>query len=49
MKRFFKSRGGATAIEYSLIAAAVALMIVTGATQIGEATLANFNAVEAGF
>jgi pilus assembly protein Flp/PilA len=35
--RFVKDESGATAIEYGLIAALIALAIVTGATTLGNA------------
>ena len=35
--RFVKDESGATAIEYGLIAALIALAIVAGATQLGGA------------
>lgn len=34
-KRFLKSDSGATAIEYGLIAALVAVALITGATTLG--------------
>ena len=33
--RFLKNEGGATAIEYGLIAALVAVVIITGITAVG--------------
>lgn len=35
IKRFSKDESGATAIEYGLIAALIALAIITGATTLG--------------
>ncbi|HEV2502143.1 MAG TPA: Flp family type IVb pilin [Mesorhizobium sp.] len=35
LSRFFKDESGATAIEYGLIAALIALAIITGATTLG--------------
>jgi pilus assembly protein Flp/PilA len=49
VKRRFNSRSGATAIEYALIAGAVALLIITGAATIGNKTADKFEAVSAGF
>ena len=40
--RFVKDESGATAIEYGLIAALIALAIVAGATQLGTALNAQF-------
>lgn len=36
LSRFFKDESGATAIEYGLIAALIALAIITGATTLGN-------------
>ncbi|TWG66021.1 Flp family type IVb pilin [Aminobacter sp. J44] len=41
--RFIKDESGATAIEYGLIAALIALAIVAGATTLGENLSAQFN------
>lgn len=35
--RFIKDESGATAIEYGLIAALIAVALITGATQLGSA------------
>lgn len=43
--RFIKDESGATAIEYGLIAALIALAIVTGATTLGTELGAKFNAI----
>jgi len=43
--RFVKDESGATAIEYGLIAALIALAIVVGATALGNAINAQFSAV----
>lgn len=40
-----RERGGATAIEYSLIAALIALVLVTAATAIGVKTQQPLNTV----
>ncbi|BCM17090.1 Flp family type IVb pilin [Mesorhizobium sp. J8] len=40
--RFVKDESGATAIEYGLIAALIALAIMVGATQLGGALNAKF-------
>ena len=42
---FVKDESGATAIEYGLIAALIALAIVAGATQVGTALDTQFKAV----
>ena len=39
IRRFVKSRGGVTSIEYALIASLVAITIVGAATRIGAAEL----------
>ncbi|WP_379066630.1 Flp family type IVb pilin [Mesorhizobium sp. UC74_2] len=36
LSRFFKDESGATAIEYGLIAALIALAIITGASTLGN-------------
>lgn len=41
--RFIKDESGATAIEYGLIAALIALAIVAGATTLGNNLSAQFN------
>ena len=43
--RFAKDESGATAIEYGLIAALIALAIITGATAVGTQLNAKFKAV----
>ncbi|MCR5857806.1 Flp family type IVb pilin [Mesorhizobium sp. J428] len=40
--RFVKNESGATAIEYGLIAALIALAIMAGATQLGNSLDAKF-------
>jgi len=41
--RFVRDESGATAIEYGLIAALIAIAIITGATAIGNALSVKFN------
>ncbi len=43
--RFLKDESGATAIEYGLIAALIAVVIVTGATAVGTSLDALFTSV----
>jgi pilus assembly protein Flp/PilA len=45
MKRFVKDESGATAIEYGLIAALIAIAIIGGATQLGTTLAAKFKAI----
>ena len=45
LKRFRDDESGATAIEYGLIAALIALAIVTGAGLLGDALDEQFNAI----
>lgn len=45
LSRFIKDESGATAIEYGLIAALIALAIITGATQIGSNLATKFGDV----
>ena len=43
--RFVKDESGATAIEYGLIAALIALAIMVGASSLGNALNAKFSAI----
>ena len=43
--RFVKEESGATAIEYGLIAALIAVAIIAGATSVGTQASATFNKV----
>ena len=43
--RFVKDESGATAIEYGLIAALIAVAIITAATQLGTQIATTFNKV----
>ena len=45
LKRFFKGQEGATAIEYALIVALIAIVIVGAVTAIGTAMQNPFNTV----
>jgi pilus assembly protein Flp/PilA len=45
IKRFAKDESGATAIEYGLIAALIALVLVTALTTLGNKVGNTFNAV----
>jgi pilus assembly protein Flp/PilA len=45
MKRFSKNESGATAIEYGLIAALIALAIMIGAGQLGTALDTQFSSI----
>lgn len=47
--QFLKDDSGATAIEYALIAAFIALVIITAATSIGTELRATFTDVDTGF
>ncbi|WP_409432517.1 Flp family type IVb pilin [Litorimonas sp. RW-G-Af-16] len=42
MSRFIKDESGATAIEYGLIAALIAVALITGATALGTSLDSNF-------
>lgn len=46
--QFMKDQSGATAIEYALIAAFIALVIITAATTIGIELKATFTDVDEG-
>jgi pilus assembly protein Flp/PilA len=43
--RFFRSESGATAIEYGLIAALIAVVIITALTNIGTHLSTKFSAI----
>jgi len=43
MSRFIKDESGATAIEYGLIAALIAVALITGATALGNQLDVKFN------
>jgi pilus assembly protein Flp/PilA len=45
VSRFAKDESGATAIEYGLIAALIAVVIIVGLTAVGGALNTKFNAV----
>jgi pilus assembly protein Flp/PilA len=45
MKRFLRSEKGATAIEYGLIAALIAIVIITGARLVGKNVGNTFNTI----
>ena len=42
---FFKDEAGATAIEYGLIAALIAVVIITGVTAVGTNLSSTFNSL----
>jgi pilus assembly protein Flp/PilA len=44
-KRFLRDEAGATAIEYGLIAALIAVVIITAVTSVGTNLSATFNTV----
>jgi pilus assembly protein Flp/PilA len=45
MRNFFKNESGATAIEYGLIAALIAVAIIGAVTTLGTKTAATFDKV----
>ena len=45
MLKFFKNESGATAIEYGLIAALIAVVIITAVTALGENTSTAFQSI----
>ncbi len=45
MRKFFKNESGATAIEYGLIAALIAVAIIGAVTTLGKNTAATFDDV----
>ncbi len=48
VKRFAKDESGATAIEYGLIAAGIAVAIIAIVTTVGQSLVAKFTQVNAG-
>ena len=48
-KRFTRDESGATAIEYGLVAAFIAIAIIFGATNVGSALANIFNNIAAAF
>ncbi len=45
LRLFLKSRSGATAVEYALIAALISVIIIAGATALGQAIGGKFTYV----
>ena len=45
LKNFWKNESGATAIEYGLIAALIAVVIITGVTAVGTSLSTTFTNV----
>ena len=45
MTRFWRNESGATAIEYGLIAALIAVVIITAVTAVGSNLSSKFNTV----
>ena len=45
ISRFFRDESGATAIEYGLIAALIAVVIITGLTTVGTNLNTKFNSI----
>ena len=45
VSRFIKDESGATAIEYALIAAGIAIAIITAVNGVGTALSTKFNAI----
>ncbi|HVW72375.1 MAG TPA: Flp family type IVb pilin [Rhizomicrobium sp.] len=48
ISRFVRDESGATAIEYGLIAALIAVVIITALTTVGSSLTAKFTAVSNG-
>ncbi len=49
LARFFRNESGATAIEYGLIAAGIAAVVIVAVNTMGSNTLNAFNAVNNNF
>jgi pilus assembly protein Flp/PilA len=45
ISKFFKDESGATAIEYGLIAAGIAIAIITAVNGVGSQLSTNFNTI----
>jgi pilus assembly protein Flp/PilA len=45
LKTFLENQSGATAIEYGLIAALIAVVIITGVTAVGTSLSTTFNTI----
>ena len=45
LKRFFQDEAGATAVEYGLLVALIAVVIITAVTTLGTNISAKFNSV----
>jgi len=45
VSRFVKDESGATAIEYGLIAAGIAIAVITAVNGVGSKLASNFNAI----
>jgi pilus assembly protein Flp/PilA len=45
LNKFLKKNSGATAIEYGLIAALIAVVVITAATTVGTETSKSFTAI----
>jgi pilus assembly protein Flp/PilA len=45
LSRFVQDESGATAVEYGLIAALIAVVIITGAGALGKALNTQFNSI----
>jgi pilus assembly protein Flp/PilA len=45
LKTFLENQAGATAIEYGLIAALIAVVIITGVTAVGTSLSTTFNTI----
>lgn len=46
ISRFVRDKSGATAIEYGLIAALIAVVIITAVTAVGTQLSATFNTIQ---
>jgi pilus assembly protein Flp/PilA len=49
LSSFLRDTGGATAVEYAMIAVLVGLAVVGGATALGQAVAAKFQGVSTSF
>jgi len=47
ISRFVRDESGATAIEYGLIAALIAVVVITALTAVGTQLSATFNSIQA--
>lgn len=48
LRRFYQDEGGATAVEYALMVALIALVVISAVTTLGTQSSAKFSAAASG-